>query len=110
MLRVLPPLLRTVNNLIGCKTGLMWVVKCATSLFILFCRNVAVGREGRLRLVDFAIGLVNSFLNLPDVQVKIFGEFKLHKNCVINSAYQKFLGLVEMNFGLVCDSYSLPKW
>ena len=69
-----------------------------------------MGREGRLRLVDFAIGLVNSFLNLPDVQVKIFGEFKLHKNCVINSAYQKFLGLVEMNFGLVCDSYSLPKW
>ena len=33
------------------------------------------------RLVDFAIGLVNSVLNLPDWQVKLFGEFKLQKNC-----------------------------
>lgn len=39
-------------------------------------------------LVDFAIGLMNSVLNLPDGQVKIFEEFKLHKNCVINPAYQ----------------------
>lgn len=61
-------------------------------------------------LVDFAIGLVNSVLNLPDGQVKIFEEFKLHKNCVINPAYQNDLGLVEMNFGLVHASYSLPKW
>ena len=34
-----------------------------------------------LGLVDFAIGLVNSVLNLPDGQVKFFGEFKLQKNC-----------------------------
>ena len=46
-----------------------------------------------LRLVDFAIGLVNSVLNLPDGQVKFFEEFKLQiKNCVINPAYQKDFG------------------
>ena len=44
-------------------------------------------------LVDFAIGLVNSVLNLPDGQVKFFEEFKLQiKNCVINPAYQKVFG------------------
>ena len=32
-------------------------------------------------LVDFAIGLVNSVLNLPNRHVKFFGEFKLQKNC-----------------------------
>ena len=39
--------------------------------------------------MDFAIGLVNSVLNLPDGHVKFFEEFKLQiKNCVINPAYQ----------------------
>ena len=32
-------------------------------------------------LVDFAIGLVNSVLNLPEGQVKVVGEFKLQTNC-----------------------------
>ena len=33
-------------------------------------------------LVDVAIiGLVNSVLNLPEGQVKLFGKFKLQKNC-----------------------------
>ena len=40
-----------------------------------------------LGLVDFAIGLVNSVLNLPDWQVEFFEKFKLHKNGVINPAY-----------------------
>ena len=44
------------------------------------------------RLVDFAIGLVNSVLNLPNGKVKFFQEFKLHKNCVINPAYQRVFG------------------
>ena len=35
-------------------------------------------------LVDFATGLVKSVLNLPDRQVKFFGEFT-----VINPAHQK---------------------
>ena len=38
-------------------------------------------------VVDFAIVIVNSVLNLPDEQVKFFEEFKLQKNCVINPAY-----------------------
>ena len=38
-------------------------------------------------LVDFAIGLVNSVLNLPDWQVKYFEEFNLQKNYEINSAH-----------------------
>jgi len=32
-------------------------------------------------LVDFAIGLVNPVLNLPEGQVKFLGKFKLQKNC-----------------------------
>ena len=43
----------------------------------------------------FAIGLVNSVLNLPDGQVKFFEEFRLCKNCVgliINPAHQKVFG------------------
>ena len=61
-------------------------------------------------LVDFAIGLVNSVINLPDRQVKVFEEFKLQKNCEINLLIKTFLGLAEMMFGLVNVSFSLPKW
>ena len=43
-------------------------------------------------LVDFAVGLVNSVLNLPDWQVKFFEEFKLQQNCEINSAHQNVFG------------------
>ena len=41
MLCVLSPTFKSVNNLIYCKTGLTWVVKCAASLFNSFCSNVA---------------------------------------------------------------------
>ena len=61
-------------------------------------------------LVDFAIGLVNSVINLPDGQVKFFEEFKLQKNCEINLLIKTFLGLVEMMFGLVDVSFNLPEW
>ena len=61
-------------------------------------------------LVDFAIGLVSSVINLPDGQVKFFEEFKLQKNCEINLLIKTFLGLVEMMFGLVNVSFSLPEW
>ena len=50
-------------------------------------------------LVDFAIG-----------QVKSFEEFKSQKNCEINSAHQNIFWLVEMTFGLVYASFSLPEW
>ena len=61
-------------------------------------------------LVDFAIGLVNSVINLPDRQVTFFEEFKLQKNCEISLLIKTFLRLVEMMFGLVNVSFSLPKW
>ena len=63
-----------------------------------------------LGLVDFAIGLVDSVLHLPDGQVIFFEEFEEQKNCKINSALQKALGLVEMMSGLVNVSFSLPEW
>ena len=43
-------------------------------------------------LVDFAIGLMNFVLNLPNGKVKFFEEFKLQKNCEINSAHQNVFG------------------
>ena len=61
-------------------------------------------------LVDFAIGLVNFVINLPNGQVNFFEEFKLQKNCEINLLVKTFLGLVEIIFGLVNVSFSLPEW
>ena len=64
-------------------------------------------------LVDFAIKLVIFVLNLPYGQVKFFEEFKLKKNCennIILLSIKMFLGLVEMTFGLVYSSFSLPEW
>ena len=60
------------------------------------------------KVLDFAIGLVNSVINLPDGQVKFFEEFKLQKNCEIHLLIKTFLGLVEMMFGLVNVSFSWP--
>ena len=60
-------------------------------------------------LVD-SIWLVNSLINLPDGQVNVFREFKLLKNFEINLLIKTFLGLVEMIFGLVNVSFSLPEW
>ena len=42
--------------------------------------------------MEFTSGLVNSVLNLPNGQMKFFEEFKLQKNCEINSAHQKVFG------------------
>ena len=44
-----------------------------------------------LGLVDFAM-LGNFVLNLPDGQVKFFEEFKLQKNCKMNSGHQNVFG------------------
>ena len=41
-------------------------------------------------LVDFAIGLVNFVLNLPDGQVKFFDDSNW--NCEINSSHQNVFG------------------
>ena len=54
--------------------------------------------------MDFAVGLVNSVLNLLNIHVKFLGEFR---RTVLNTAHQKFFwgegggGLGEMTFGLV---------
>ena len=48
-----------------------------------------------LGLVDIAIGLVNSVINLPNGQVKFLEEFKLQKYCEINLLIKTFLRLVE---------------
>ena len=61
-------------------------------------------------LVDFAIGLENSVIDLSDGQVNFFEEFKLQKSCEINLLIKTFLGLVEMMFGLVNVSFSLLEW
>ena len=61
-----------------------------------------------LGLVDFAMGLVNSVINLPDGQVNFFEEFKLQKNCEINLLIKTFWGLVEMIFGLVMLASACP--
>ena len=51
-LRVLLPTFKPVlkNNLICCKTGLMWVVKRATSLFTSFCSNYVAKQVARCLL------------------------------------------------------------
>ena len=54
-------------------------------------------------LVGFAIGLVNSVINLPNGQVKFFEESKLQRNSEINLLIKAFLGLVNVSF-------SLPEW
>ena len=63
-----------------------------------------------LRLVGFASGLVNSLINLPEGQVKVFEESKLQRNCEINLLIRTFLGLVGMMFGIVNVSFSFPEW
>ena len=61
--------------------------------------------------MDIAVELVNSVINLPDGQVIFFGGLNSHyRRTVINPAHQIFFGLIEMTFGLVHASYSLPKW
>ena len=62
-----------------------------------------------LGLVDFAIGLVNSVLNLPYWQL-IFGGNSNYRRTVINPAHQLFFRLDEMTFRLVHARYSLPQW
>ena len=53
---------------------------------------------------------MNSVINLSDGQVKFFEESKSQTNCEINLLVKTFLGLVEMMFGLVNVSFSLPEW
>ena len=72
--------------------GFLFLVLFAFGIFpvgIIVQRKLLSDSPG---VVYFAIGLVNSVLNLPDGQVKFFEEFRLCKNCVINPAHQKVFG------------------
>ena len=60
--------------------------------------------------MDFAVGLVNSVLNLPEGQVRFFGEFKLQKSYNHSCSSKMLFGQVQMTFGLVNVSYNLPEW
>ena len=53
-----------------------------TSIMVWNTQRAKEGVSDSLGLVDFAMGLVNSLLNLPDVRVKFFSEnfIKLQKN------------------------------
>ena len=69
-------------------------------------------KQGAKKVVYDSPELVDFVLNLPNGQVKFLEEFKLQENCEINSAHQlkSVLGQVEMAFGLVYASFSLPEW
>ena len=54
-------------------------------------KNKLTNNQRAKKVVSDSPGLVNFVLNLPNVQVK-FEEFKLQKNCEINSAHQKVFG------------------
>ena len=55
--------------------------------------------------MEFAIRLVNSVLNLPNGQVMFFEEFKLKKNCEINSARQKTFGASLKLIIIIIETY-----
>ena len=55
-------------------------------------KNKLTNNQRAKKVVSDSPGLVNFVLNLPNVQVKFFEEFKLQKNCEINSAHQKVFG------------------
>ena len=63
-----------------------------------------------LGLVVFVVGLVDSFLYLPDRQVKFLKKFFSGKsNSRTTVRDEIFFGLARMTCGLVHLNYSLPK-
>ena len=60
-------------------------------------------------LVDFAIVLVNSVVNLPDRQVMFLSNSNNRRTMKSILLVKKCLELVEMMSGLVNASFSLPK-
>ena len=63
-------------------------------------------------IVDFAIGLVNSVVNLPDEQVMFLSNSNDRRTMISILFVKKRLGLVEMTSGLVLKvnaRFSLPE-
>ena len=77
-----------------------------------FLSESAVKYVGALRRGEnrskqhFAIGLVNSVLNLPEV--KFFGKFKLQKNCNQCCLWKTFLGYLKGLFGYYILAATCP--
>ena len=61
-------------------------------------------------LVDFAIRLVNSVINLPDEQVNFLRNSNYSRTVKTILPIKMFWGLCEMTFGLVYASFKLPEW
>ena len=62
-------------------------------------------------LVDFAIGLVNSVINLPDGQVKFFWRIQITEELWNQSAHQNVSGASWNDaWASKCLSFSLPGW
>ena len=57
---------------------------------LLQCAKKVVSNN--LGIVNFAFRLMNYVLSLPNGEVMLFEEFKLKKNCEINSVHQKAFG------------------
>ena len=92
-----------------------WKAKTAAS--ILFSFGFSTNQRAKKvvsdspKLVDFAVGVVNSVLNLPNGQLNFFGGNSNSRITLINPAHQIFLRLVEMTLGQVHAScHSLPEW
>ena len=86
------------QNIICGQTQLDDIVHLQT----IICRQLFVGQKAGSRpmkvvfdspgLLNVAIWLVSSVLDLPNGQVKCFEKFNIQKNCEINSAHQKIWG------------------
>ena len=67
----------------------------ASSVNLLLSGTVEISVQRKWKTKEiFAVGLVNSVLNLPDEQVVFLGEFK-YRRTVINPAHQIFLGWLK---------------
>ena len=119
MLRVLPPIFKSLNNLICCQIGLMWVVKRATLLFNSFCRNaarqvafttfLAVIQGQVLPLIDLKLHVLNHWEQLWQIICKIYVKQKYYGWCRLQSCTQIFCydSLINTAFCLLrCGGYS----
>ena len=61
-------------------------------------------------VLDFAIGLVNSFFNLPTGKLCFLKNLNNRRTVKSILLVKKLLGLVELTSGLVNASFHLPEW
>ena len=62
------------------------------------------------RLADFAVGLVNLILHLPNGQVKVLVECFFEEINLIRRICENFFGLVKIASWLVHPGHSLPEF